>query len=385
MIYLDYQATTPVDDRVLSEMLPFFNVHFGNPHSTDSEPGKLAEQSVIKARKYVAELIGAEEREIIFTSGATESNNLAIKGAANFFKGKKNHIITVSTEHKCVIESVNRLSKLGWKVTVLNVDQDGLIYPEQVESVISDKTLLVSVMAANNETGVLQPIDKIGKICRDKNVLFHTDAAQAAGKIHLNVQKMNIDLMSISSHKLYGPKGVGALYVCRRPRARLEPIIDGGGQERTLRSGTLPVPLVVGFGVAAKISIEVMESENKRILCLRDYFLNSLCNQLDNILLNGSKTQRLSHNLNLAIEGIIGEKLVQTLKKVVISTGSACNTTSIEPSYVLSAMGLNKKRALSSIRIALGRKTSKEDIDIAINEIKEKVRELREKNINVKN
>ena len=381
MIYLDYQATTPVDDKVLEEMLPYFNKYFGNPHSTDNKPGKIAEKSIIKARQNIAQLIGADEREIIFTSGATESNNLAIKGVANFYKGKKNHIITVATEHKCVIESVNKLRKLGWEITILKVNKDGLLSLEQVVNAITEKTILVSVMAANNETGVLQPIDRIGKICREKRVLFHTDAAQAAGKIHLDVNKMKIDLMSISGHKLYGPKGVGALYVCRRPRARLEPLIDGGGQEKTLRSGTLPVPLVVGFGKAAKIASEVLESENKRILYLRDHFLNSLNNQLDNILINGSKSYRLSNNLNLAIRGIIGEKLVQELQGVAISTGSACNTASVEPSYVLRAMGLNKARALSSVRISLGRNTSKKDIDMAVKEIVAKVRELRgEKN-----
>ncbi len=369
MIYLDNQATTPVDKRVLSKMIPFFSENYGNPHSTEHGFGQYSNQAVNNARKQISSLIGSDKDEIIFTSGATESNNLAIKGSAIFRKKSKSHIITVSTEHKCVLESCRSLELEGFKVTILDVDRDGLININSLESAINNDTVLVSIMYANNETGVMQPIKKIGNICKKYNILFHTDAAQAYGKIPIDVNELNIDMMSISGHKIYGPKGIGALYIRGKPRVRLKAIIDGGGQERNFRSGTLPVPLCVGLGEAAKISLLEMHEEYDRIKILRDYFLNGLKNIFHNLIINGSMEQRLPNNLNLAIPGVESSDLINKLNEVCISSGSACTSSDLEPSYVLNAMKIEKDIVSSSFRIGLGRFTTKVEIDESIKEI----------------
>ena len=364
-IYLDYQATTPTDPRVVDAMLPFFNEQYGNPHSVHHIYGREAETAVETARGHVAALIGAEPREIVFTSGATESNNLAIKGTARFYKDRKNHIITLPTEHKCVLESFKRLEREGFRVTMLPVDGDGLLDPGQVRDVICEDTLLVSAMAANNEVGVLQPIAEIGSICREHGVLFHSDAAQAVGKIPLDVNAARIDLLSISGHKLYGPMGVGALYVRRRPRVRLLPEMDGGGQERGMRSGTLPAPLCVGLGEACRIAAVEMEAEAARLTRLRETMFQRLSGSLKDVILNGPRGRRLPGNLNISFLGVEAEALIEALPKIAISTGSACTSASVEPSYVLKALGVGTERARSGVRIGLGRQTTVEEVEEA--------------------
>ena len=377
MIYLDNHSTTQVDKRVLKKMLPYFIEKFNNPHSQTTIHNKDIILQMSKAREKIAKLIGAEKEEIIFTSGATESNNLAIKGLKQNILRGKNHFISLNTEHKCVLESLRKLEFEGAKVTILKVKKNGLIDVDEIYKSIKKNTLLVSVMMANNETGVIQPIKKIGEICKEKNVLFHSDAAQAVGKIDINVKKMNIDMMSISAHKFYGPKGVGALYIRKFPRIRLSPLIDGGGQEVSLRSGTLPVPLCVGLGEAAKISMLRLKKENKETLILRNYLYKGLKKNIKNIAINGDTNKRLSANLNISIPGINSEVLIKNLKNTVISSGSACTSSSVEASYVLSGMGIPKKTIDSSIRIGIGRFNTKSDINYAIKDITETVEKLR--------
>lgn len=376
-IYLDYQATTPTDPRVVEAMLPFFNARFGNPHSRDHAYGWAAEEAVDNARAQIAELIGADAKEIIFTSGATESNNLAIKGVARFFRDKKSHVITVATEHKCVLEACRSLEADGFRVTFLPVNDDGLLPPGVVEDAITDDTALVSVMAAHNEIGVIQALGEIGAICRARKVYFHTDAAQAVGKIPLDVEDMKIDLMSMSSHKVYGPMGIGALYVRRRPRVRLEPLFHGGGQERGLRSGTLPTPLCVGFGAACAIAGKELAMEMERLRTLRDRFLGDLGERLEGIHVNGDLRDRLPGNLNIAFDGVAAGPLMSALSDFALSAGSACTSASVEPSYVLKALGLDDDVAGSSIRIGFGRFTTAEELEHAAARIAEEVTRLR--------
>ncbi|HEX7007731.1 MAG TPA: IscS subfamily cysteine desulfurase [Alphaproteobacteria bacterium] len=378
-VYLDYQATTPTDPRVVEAMMPYFTEEFGNPHSIQHAPGRRAEAAVERAREQVANLIGAEAREIVFTSGATESNNLAIKGAARFARDKagRDHVITVATEHKCVLESARRLESEGIAVTVLPVGADGQIDLDELRAAMTERTSLVSIMAVNNEIGVIAPLAEIGALCRERGVLFHTDAAQAVGKIPVDVEAMKIDLLSISGHKLYGPKGVGALYVRRRPRARLEPIIDGGGQERGLRSGTLPTPLVVGLGEASAIAGREMAEEAERLLALRRRLYDGLTARLAGVTLNGDPERRVPGNLNLSFAGVEAEALMARLDDVAVSSGSACTSASVEPSYVLRAMGVPDALANASVRIGLGRFTTEADIDHAIARIAEVVEDLR--------
>ncbi len=377
-IYLDYQATTPMDPRVLEAMIPYFTEKFGNPHSRSHAFGWEAEEATDIARRQVAELIGANEKEIIFTSGATESNNIAIKGVGHFYKDKKNHIITVGTEHKCVLDACRHLEEEGFKVTYLPVQPNGLIDLEVLKNAMTDQTLLVSMMAVNNEIGVIQPLKEIGKLCREKGAFFHTDAAQAFGKIPLNVEELNIDLMSISGHKIYGPKGIGALYVRRRPRIRIEPIINGGGQERGMRSGTLPTPLVVGLGKAAEIAKQEMEVDTKHAIKLRDRFLKGIKASVADIQINGDMEHRIPHNLNISFAYIEGESMIMAIRDLAVSSGSACTSASLEPSYVLRALGLDEEMAHTSIRFGFGRFTTEEEIDHAIKVVSGNVAKLRE-------
>ncbi len=376
-IYLDYQATTPCDPRVLEKMIPYFCEIFGNPHSRSHPHGWLAEAAVEKARAQVASIIKADPREIVFTSGATESNNLALKGAAQFHKDKKNHIITVVTEHKCVLDTCRHLEQDGFEVTYLPVGTDGLINLDDLKAAIKDTTLIVSVMAVNNEIGVIQPIAEIGKICRDKGVLFHTDAAQAIGKIDMDVEAMNIDLLSISGHKIYGPKGIGALYVRRRPRVRLQAMINGGGQERGMRSGTLSPALCVGLGEACAIAEAEMTQEHDRIKKLADKFYSTLTARLPEVFLNGHKDKRVPGNLNLSFAHVEGESMIMGIKKLSVSSGSACTSASLEPSYVLRSIGVGEELAHTSIRFGIGRFTTEEEIDLALDAIITSVEKLR--------
>lgn len=377
-IYLDYQATTPCDPRVVEAMLPYFTERFGNPHSRNHYYGWEAEEAVEKAREEVATIIGADAKEIVFTSGATESNNLALKGVAHFYREKKNHIITEVTEHKCVLDSCRHLEQEGFKVTYLPVQKNGLIRLEDLEAAITDQTAVVSIMAVNNEIGIIQPIAEIGAICRKHGVFFHTDAAQAVGKIPLDVNAMNVDLMSISGHKIYGPKGIGALYVRRRPRVRLEPLINGGGQERGMRSGTLATPLCVGFGEACRIAREEMPVEAARLTALRDRLLKGVTERLPEVYLNGDPEKRIPGNLNISFAFVEGEGLMMGVKDIAVSSGSACTSASLEPSYVLRALGLDAEMAHTSLRIGIGRFTTEKDIDYAIGHIVDAVSRLRE-------
>lgn len=377
-VYMDYQATTPMDKRVLDAMIPYFTEKFGNPHSRSHAYGWEAEEATEIAREQVAKLIGANAKEIVFTSGATESNNIAIKGVGHFYKDKKNHIITVVTEHKCVLDACRHLEQEGFNVTYLPVQQNGLIDLELLKKTITDKTLLVSVMAVNNEIGVIQPLAEIGKICREKGVFFHTDCAQAFGKIPLDVEAMNIDLMSISGHKIYGPKGIGALYVRRRPRIRIEPIINGGGQERGMRSGTLPTPLVVGLGKAAEIAANEMELENARLTKLSERFLKGIRAKVPEVYINGDEKQRIPGNLNISFAYIEGESMIMAIRDLAVSSGSACTSASLEPSYVLRALGVEEEMAHTSIRFGFGRFTTEEEVDFAIDLVASQVQKLRD-------
>ena len=376
-IYLDYQATTPVDPRVLEAMMPYFTTKFGNAHSRSHSYGWEAEEGVEKARGQVAKLIGGDEKEVIFTSGATESNNLAIKGVAEFYKDRKNHIVTTVTEHKCVLDTCRHLEQAGFEVTYLPVQKNGLIDLEVLRNAITDKTVVVSIMAVNNEIGVIQPLAEIGKICREKGAFFHTDAAQAAGKIPLDVEAMNIDLMSISGHKIYGPKGIGALYVRRKPRVRLAAMIHGGGQERGFRSGTLPTPLCVGLGEACEIAMKEMDSEAKRLKKLQDRMLKALQAKLPEIYVNGDLEHRIPGNLNISFAYVEGESLMMGIKGLSVSSGSACTSASLEPSYVLRALGVDEELAHTSLRIGLGRFTTEQEVDRAVEELVHHVNKLR--------
>jgi cysteine desulfurase len=377
-IYLDYQATTPMDPRVLEAMMPYFTHQFGNPHSRSHSYGWEAEEGVEKARAQVAKLIGADEKEVIFTSGATESNNLAIRGVAEFYKDRKNHIVTTVTEHKCVLDTCRHLQEQGFEVTYLPVQKNGLVDLDALRAAITDKTVVVSIMAVNNEIGVIQPLVEIGKICREKKTFFHTDAAQAAGKIELDVEAMNIDLMSISGHKIYGPKGIGALYVRRKPRVRLVPLIVGGGQERGFRSGTLPTPLCVGLGEAAEIAMKEMGDEAKRLAKLQARMLKGLQDHLPEIFVNGDLEHRIPGNLNISFAYVEGESLMMGIKNLAVSSGSACTSASLEPSYVLRALGVEEEMAHTSLRIGLGRFTTEHEVDTAVEELVRHVNKLRE-------
>ncbi len=370
-IYLDHQATTPVDPRVLDAMLPWFSETFGNAHSEQHVWGRQAAEAVDVAREQVATLIGASAREIVFTSGATESNNLAIKGAVRFAMrhGRGNHIVTIATEHKCVLESCAAMVDEGAEVTMLGVGPDGLVDPEMVAAAMTDNTVLVSVMAVNNEIGVIQPLAELGAMCRERGVLLHTDAAQATGKVALDVDAMQIDLLSISGHKMYAPKGIGALYTRRRPRARLLAEMSGGGQERGHRSGTLPVPMVVALGEAAVVAASAMSTEGARLVGLRTAMLDRLRARHADLFVNGSMEHRVPGNLNVGFPGVDAEALMAALESVAISTGSACTSASVEPSYVLRALGLDDADAGASIRIGIGRFTTETEVDIAADSI----------------
>ncbi len=377
-IYLDYQATTPLDPRVLEAMMPYFTNKFGNPHSRSHSYGWESEEGVEKARAQVGAIIGADEKEIIFTSGATESNNLAIKGVAEFYKDKRDHIVTAVTEHKCVLDTCRHLEQKGFKVTYLPVQQNGLIDLEQLREAVTDKTSIVSIMAVNNEIGVVQPLKEIGEICRAKGAFFHTDAAQAVGKIEIDVNAMNIDLLSISGHKIYGPKGIGALYVRRRPRVRLVAQINGGGQERGMRSGTLAPALCVGLGEACAIAQKEMPTEAVRLRQLRDRFLTAIKARLPEVFLNGDLDSRIPGNLNISFAYVEGESLMMGIKRLAVSSGSACTSASLEPSYVLRALGVEEEMAHTSLRIGFGRFTTEEEVDIAVEEIVRHVTKLRD-------
>ncbi|XP_068598440.1 cysteine desulfurase [Brachionichthys hirsutus] len=377
-LYMDFQATTPMDPRVLDAMMPFQVNHYGNPHSRTHAYGWESESAMETARKQVADLIGSDPREIIFTSGATESNNMSIKGVARFYQSKKRHLITTQTEHKCVLDSCRVLEAEGFRVSYLPVQKNGLLDLEVLQASIRPDTSLVSVMTVNNEIGVKQPIAEIGRICRSKGIFLHTDAAQAVGKIPINVSDWKIDLMSISAHKLYGPKGVGALYVRRRPRVRLEPLQNGGGQERGLRSGTVPTPLAVGLGAACSISQQEMEYDHCRISKLADRLVTKIMSGLPDVIMNGDPEQRYPGCVNLSFAYVEGESLLMALKDVALSSGSACTSASLEPSYVLRAIGADEDLAHSSIRFGIGRFTTEEEVDYTANKCIHQVSRLRE-------
>lgn len=377
-IYLDYQATTPCDPRVVKKMLPYFTENFGNPHSRNHSYGWVAEDAVESARTEVAKVIKADAKEIIFTSGATESNNIAIQGVARFYKSEtKNHIITVATEHKCVLDTCRHLEEEGFEITYLPVDNKGLINLDDLKEAITDKTILVSIMAVNNEIGVIQPLKEIGAICRANKVFFHTDAAQAFTKIRLDVNEMNIDLLSISGHKAYAPKGIGALYVRRKPRVRLKAIIHGGGQERGMRSGTLSPALCVALGEAARIGHEDMEKDTAHITKLSTKMWNGLTAELKELYINGDTTKRYPGNLNISFAYVEGEGMMMGIKNLAVSSGSACTSASLEPSYVLSALGVSEDMAHTSIRFGIGRFTTEDEIDQALIDIIATVTKLR--------
>lgn len=377
-VYLDYQATTPMDPRVLDAMLPFFTEKFGNPHSRSHAYGWEAEAATDLAREQIARLIGANEKEIIFTSGATESNNLALKGVAYFYKEKKNHIITTVTEHKCVLDTCRHLELAGFRVTYLPVQPNGLIDLDRLKDAITDQTALVSIMAVNNEIGVVQPLKEIGAICRERGVFFHTDAAQGFGKIPLDVEAMNIDLMSISGHKIYGPKGIGALFVRRRPRVRLDPVFNGGGQERGFRSGTVPTPMAVGLGKAAALAMQEMAQDTEKVTRYYERFMREVVDGIPDVFLNGDRERRYKGNINLSFAYIEGESMIMAIKDIAVSSGSACTSASLEPSYVLRALGLDEELAHTSIRFGYGRFTTDEEIDFAIDLVKQSIGRLRE-------
>lgn len=386
-IYLDLQATTPLDPRVLDAMLPFLTEQFGNPHSRTHFYGWEADRAVEQARTQVASLLGADPKEIIFTSGATESNNIAIKGVARFYATgqtsestaiKKNHIVTTQTEHKCVLDSCRQLEEEGFRITYLPVQKNGIVDLAAFEAALTPDTILATVMMVNNEIGVIQPIQELGAICRAKGVFFHTDAAQAVGKIPLNVNSMNIDLLSVSGHKIYGPKGVGALYVRRRPRVRIHALQTGGGQERGIRSGTVPTPLVVGLGSACQVAASEMSYDAKRINALSDRLINGITNQVPHVIRNGDQKGGYPGCVNLSFAWVEGESLLMALKSIALSSGSACTSASLEPSYVLRALGTDDELAHSSIRFGLGRFTTEEEVDFCIKETVGQVAKLRE-------
>lgn len=377
-LYLDAQATTSLDPRVLDKMMPYMTSYYGNPHSRTHQFGWETEKAVEEAREHVAKLIGADAKEIIFTSGATESNNIAVKGVARFYGSKKKHVITTQTEHKCVLDSCRALEGEGFRVTYLPVQTNGIVDLGLLEKSITDETSIVSIMAVNNEIGVKQPINEIGRLCKSKKVFFHTDAAQAVGKIPLSVNDMNIDLMSISGHKVYGPKGIGAIYVRRRPRVRIEPLQSGGGQERGLRSGTLPAPLIVGLGAACDIAYREMDYDHDWIEFLSRRLIDGIMKNLPNVIRNGDPIQTYPGCVNLSFAYVEGESLLMSLKDVALSSGSACTSASLEPSYVLRAIGTDEDLAHSSIRFGIGRFTTAEEVDYTVKKCIQHVTRLRE-------
>ncbi|MFT3856061.1 MAG: IscS subfamily cysteine desulfurase [Aquabacterium sp.] len=376
-IYMDYGATTPVDPRVVDAMIPWLREHFGNPASRTHAYGWEAEEAVEKARAQVAELIGADPREIVWTSGATESNNLALKGAAHFYKSRGKHIITVKTEHKAVLDTVRELERQGFEATYLDVKEDGLLDLDAFKAAIRPDTILVSVMFVNNEIGVIQDVATIGHICREKGIIFHVDAAQATGKVAIDLNNLPIDLMSLASHKTYGPKGIGALYVRRKPRVRIEAQMHGGGHERGMRSGTLPTHQIVGMGEAFRIAKEEMAQELPRIQALQQRLLGGL-QEIEQIFVNGDLAQRIPHNLNVSFNYVEGESLIMGIKGVAVSSGSACTSASLEPSYVLRALGRSDELAHSSLRMTIGRFTTEEEVDYVVATLKDRVAKLRE-------
>ncbi|HAA92881.1 MAG: IscS subfamily cysteine desulfurase [Rhodospirillaceae bacterium] len=377
-IYLDYQASTPLDPKVREVMLPWMGDLFGNPHSSDHAHGWAAEEAVETARAQVAALIGAKPREIIFTSGATEANNLAIKGVARALKTDRNHLITCVTEHKCVLESCARLEGEGFRVTYLPVEANGLLNLDRLEAALDEKTALVSIMAVNNEIGVIQPLGEIAALCKKVGARLHTDAAQGVAKIPIDVQAMGIDLLSISGHKIYAPMGIGALYIRRKPAVPIEPLIDGGGQERGLRSGTVPAPLTIGFGESCRIAVAEMAEEATRLAALRDRFMARINTALDDVHLNGDAVERIPGNLNLSFADIDAQDLMMRLPRVSVSTGSACTTATVQASHVLQALGVEERLLHNAIRIGIGRFTTDEEVDIAADEIARAVNTLRQ-------
>jgi cysteine desulfurase len=375
-IYLDYAATTPVDPRVAEKMIPHLTSSFGNPASRSHAYGWQAEAAVETARAQVAELVGADPREIIWTSGATESDNLAIKGAAHFYRAKGNHLITLATEHKAVLDTMRELEREGFQVTYLKPQPNGLLDLETFKAALGPETILASIMLVNNEIGVIQDIAALGAVCRERGILFHVDAAQAPGKVAIDLETLPVDLMSFSAHKTYGPQGIGALYVRRRPRVHLAPLIHGGGHERGLRSGTLPTHQIVGMGEAYRLAGELMVEENARVRALRDRFLAGIAD-MEEVYLNGDLEQRVPHNLNVSFNFVEGESLMMAVKELAVSSGSACTSASLEPSHVLRALGRSDELAHSSLRITLGRYTTAQDIDFAVALLKDKVARLR--------
>ncbi|RQU82170.1 IscS subfamily cysteine desulfurase [Burkholderia cenocepacia] len=376
-IYMDYSATTPVDPRVVDKMVPFLHEQFGNPASRSHSYGWDAEQAVEEARAHVAALLGADPREIVWTSGATEGNNLAIKGAAHFYQGQGKHLVTVKTEHKAVLDTCRELERQGFDVTHLDVRQDGLLDLDGLQQALRADTILVSVMLANNETGVIQPVAEIGALCRARGIVFHCDAVQAAGKIPVDVNALNVDLLTVTAHKVYGPKGIGALYVRRKPRVRIEAQMHGGGHERGMRSGTLPTHQIVGMGEAFRLAKEEMAEESRRVGALRDRLLAGL-STLDEVYVNGDLARRIPHNLNVSFNFVEGESLIMGIKGVAVSSGSACTSASLEPSYVLRALGRSDELAHSSIRFTLGRFTTEAEVDSVIAQVRDTVGKLRE-------
>jgi cysteine desulfurase len=377
-VYMDFQATTPMDPRVLDKMMPYFTERYGNAHSRTHEYGWQAEAGVEKARKQIADLIGASPKEIFFTSGATESNNIALKGVAQFYKTNKKHIITLQTEHKCVLDSCRALEMDGFEVTYLPVQKDGLVDLEELEKAIKPTTAMISIMYVHNEIGVVQNITDIGAMCRKKKVFFHTDGAQAFGKVPIDVDKQKIDLMSISGHKIYGPKGIGALYLRRRPRVRVRSPVSGGAQERGVRSGTLASPLCIGLGAAAEIAADEMERDTKHVTQLSERLWNKLNGELSHIAINGNATQRWPGNMNISFDCVEGESLLMGMDKVAVSSGSACTSASLEPSYVLRALGIDAENAHTSIRFGMGRFSTEAEVDYTANVCIEKVKWLRD-------
>ena len=376
-IYMDYGATTPCDPRVVDAMIPWLREHFGNPASRTHAYGWEAEEAVERARTQVAELIGADPREIVWTSGATESNNLALKGAAHFYQSRGKHIITVKTEHKAVLDTVRELERQGFEATYLDVKDDGLLDLDVLKAAIRPDTILISVMYVNNEIGVIQDIPAIGALCREKGIVFHVDAAQATGKIDIDLNQLPVDLMSLASHKTYGPKGVGALYVRRKPRVRLEAQMHGGGHERGMRSGTLPTHQIVGMGEAFRIAKDEMHAENERIRALQQRLLSGL-QGIEQIFVNGDLERRIPHNLNVSFNYVEGESLIMGINGIAVSSGSACTSASLEPSYVLRALGRSDELAHSSLRMTIGRFTTEEEVDTVVTTLKERVAKLRE-------
>jgi len=376
-IYLDYSATTPVDPRVAAKMIPYLTEHFGNPASRSHAYGWKTEEAVEEARAHVAGLLGADPREIVWTSGATEGNNLAIKGAAQFYKTKGKHLITQKTEHKATLDTMRELERQGFECTYLDVEEDGLVDVEKFKAAIRPDTILASIMMVNNEIGVIQPIAELGEICRARGILLHCDAVQAAGKIPIDLSKLKVDLMTITAHKMYGPKGIGALYIRRKPRVRIEAQIHGGGHERGFRSGTLPTHQIVGMGEAARIAKEEMATDNERIRMLRDRLWAGL-SEMEAVVLNGDLEKRIPGNLNASFNYVEGESLIMAIKDIAVSSGSACTSASLEPSYVLRALGRSDELAHSSIRFTLGKFTTAEEVDFAVNLVRSKVAKLRE-------